>query len=56
MIAIDTDQNLIRAKRRKGIILKLVRKGKPRLSDFEIWAALELMGLNQEANGECDGC
>lgn len=44
----STERELILAKRRRGIILKLVRQGHenqlPRMDDFEIWAMMQDLG------------
>jgi hypothetical protein len=46
--AMDVERREIQARRRRGIILKLVREGHEnqlsRLDDFEIWAILLKMG------------
>jgi hypothetical protein len=44
----EADRKLIQARRRRGIILKMVREGHEnqlsRLDDFEAWAVLQKMG------------
>jgi len=44
----EADRRLIQARRRRGIILKLVREGHEnqlsRMDDFEVWAVLQKMG------------
>jgi hypothetical protein len=46
--AMEADRRLIQARRRRGIILKLVREGHEnqlsRMDDFEVWAVLQKMG------------
>ena len=45
----EADRRLIQARRRRGIILKLVREGHEnqfsKLDDFELWAILIKMGV-----------
>lgn len=48
MTTIDAERKLILARRRRGIILKLVRQGHesqlPRMDDFEVFAMLQNLG------------
>ena len=45
----EAERRLVQARRRRGIILKLVREGHEnqlsRMDDFEVWAVLQKMGL-----------